>query len=553
MGNTDQNPTVLDGLHLKNSLIAGSIWLAHHRAIINDMNVFPVPDGDTGNNMTLTLRRAIENSENVTSNRIDDVIDAFAYGALRGARGNSGTILSIFIRGLAKSLTDCDVVTMQRLYEAFQSAVKYVYESVSSVMTPVEGTILTVARLSVENTTVSETTTFTDLLADLLDNAKNALDKTPDLLPILREAGVKDSGGQGLVYFFEGILRFQLGEDIPDKDEAFTFDGSHIPTRNTLASSLPPSDEEGYGYDVQFLMLGEDLDVSQIRADISAMGWSPLVEGDSKLIKVHVHVYNPGIPLNYAFENGIMLDDIVVENMELQYQQLTQQSNGSELLTLATIAVANGEGITRIFKEYGTTRLIRGGQTMNPSTDDFLQAIESINAEHIIILPNNKNVYMTAQQVRELTSHPSITVLNTRNIPQGIIAMLTLADFSDQPDIDTLQQAIQERLQESIIAEITTATHSTTIENVQVEGNDYIGILQGKLISSHRDLSVVIHEIMERIDWQLHELVTLYYGENVTASDAEALVMQLQTAYPEIEFELLAGLQPLYPYLISIE
>lgn len=550
--------SVIDGHMLKWMMAAGVSWLEHHKHQINEMNVFPVPDGDTGTNMLLTARKAYQQVANSDEDHIGTIASQIARGALTGARGNSGTILSMLFRGFSQELEGKDEMDAITFTKACQRAVDYAYETVESVMEPVEGTILTVARESaaaIRDRAKSETSLKT-LLEELIAAAYKSLENTPNLLPKLKEAGVVDSGGMGLVYILEGMKRFVdglpvvLGENEQiQKSEAVDWE-----------NALVPDDEEGYGYDVQFLMLGENLDVRQVRQDISDMGWSPLVDGDANLIKVHIHVHNPAEPLDYAIKMGVDLDDIVVENMQAQYLQYVQERNTREskkenkvVEGVAIVTVARGDGLENLFDEYGAAYTIIGGQTMNPSTEDFLSAIESLPNEEIILLPNNGNVIMAAQQAAGLAGNKTVKVVPSKTVQQGIVALIAYMDANQEGNIQDVFVAMRDALSYVISAEVTTAVRDTHFDGVQVTEGHYIGMLNNKLVVSGEDLEQLIHDLLAKADVDEHEIVTLYYGDGLKEADAQALTEKLEDTHPDLEYEIVYGGQPLYPYLISIE
>lgn len=549
---------ICDGHKLKWLMAAGVAWLEHHKDQVNNMNVFPVPDGDTGTNMLMTIQKAYQQVENSNESHIGVVSDQIARGALRGSRGNSGTILSYLFRGFANGLNGKEIMDAAAFAQAVQSSVDYAYETVSSVMEPVEGTILTVAREA--NDAVQDIVQHENDLKVILDHmieyAYKSLDNTPNLLPKLKEAGVVDSGGMGLVYILEGIQRVIDGEPVVI--------GNQNGAANSAAESpawedaLIPDDEEGYGYDVQFLMLGDNLDVAQVRRDISDMGWSPLVDGDSSLIKVHIHVHDPGEPLSYAIAQGVDLDDIVVENMQAQYLQYVQDRTAREhqppkqVDGIAVVTVARGSGLETLLDEYGAARIIQGGQTMNPSTDDFLEMIDSLDNDEIILLPNNGNIIMAAEQAAR-TSNKTVHVVPSKTIQQGIAALLTYGGQKDTSSVDELAAAMGEALHHVISAEVTTATRNATIDGVTVQDGQMIGLVNGKLTLANDELNDLVVALLNQVNVNDYELVTLYYGDTVREAEAGALIAQLSNLFEEIEFELVAGKQPLYPYLISIE
>jgi fatty acid kinase len=548
----------VDGQMLKWMLAAGVSWLEYHKNQVNEMNVFPVPDGDTGTNMVLTIRKAYQQIADNDDKHIGNVMEQVARGALIGARGNSGTILSMLLRGFSQELKDKPIMDAQAFVHACQNAVDYAYETVSSVMEPVEGTILTVARESAQaiKDRAQAETSLHILLTELIDAAYVSLENTPNLLPMLKDAGVVDSGGMGLVYILEGMKRFIEGEPVAfGEGESVAIAEAH-----DWQDALVPDDEEGYGYDVQFLMLGENLNVHQVRRDISDMGWSPLVDGDESLIKVHIHVHNPGDPLSYAINTGADLDDIVVENMQAQYLQYVQsradresQPQEKQVEGVAIITVARGAGLEKLFDEYGAARIILGGQTMNPSTEDFLSAIESLANDAIILLPNNGNVIMAAQQAAALAVDKKVRVVPSKTVQQGISALIAFMDLSEEDSLQLVYDGMYEALSTVISGEITTATRDVTFDGVSVQEGQYIGLLNGKLVVSNPDLTQTAFELLTKCDAEAYELMTIYYGEDSSEQDAKGLIEQLKDRYPNLEYEAVYGGQPLYPYLFSIE
>jgi hypothetical protein len=551
---------VCDGHQLKWLLAAGVAWLGHHRERVNSLNVFPVPDGDTGNNMLLTVQKAYAQIADSEETHIGILSDQMARGALLGARGNSGTILSMLLRGFANGLKGRELMDAPLFAHACQTAVEYAYETVGSVMKPVEGTILTVAReaaVAVRESARQEIDLWV-VLDQMIAAAKRALQHTPELLPRLKEAGVVDSGGMGLVYILEGMQRMLQGEPVTLETHEFSQNG-HSAAVAQWKEALEPDDEEGYGYDVQFLMLGENMNVAEIRRAISAMGWSPLIDGDASLIKVHIHVHNPGEPLSYAVSLGVQLDDIVVENMQAQYLQYVQHREQRETAApqkqvtgVAIIAVARGDGIAKVFEEYGATRLVEGGQTMNPGTEDFLAAIDSLHTREIIILPNNGNVILAAEEAAKMSHGKNVRVIHNKTILQGIAALMVYGT-DPQATLDEVYEAMQERIHEVVSCEVTYATRTVTLDGVEVKEGELIGLVNGKLVAAAENMVALIQMLLQRAHAEDHELATLYYGAGVSTSAASALAQQLGALFPQLQFEVVAGGQPLYPYLISLE
>lgn len=558
----ERQRSVCDGLTLRWLIAAGRVWLHRHQSQVNAMNVFPVPDGDTGTNMFFTLDRAYQAIEASDDAHVGRVSAALARGALRGARGNSGTILSMLLRGFAHALDDHDAFDGPLFVTACQAAVRNAYDTVSTVMEPVEGTMLTVAREAAD--ALAERAQPEDDLCHLLDlllsEARASLERTPQLLATLRQAGVVDSGGMGLVYILEGMQRLLAGEDIAeDANDALQAAPTGDPNEMNWQNALAPDDEQGYGYDVQFLMIGEGLDVHQVRADIGAMGWSPLVDGDDSLIKVHVHVHDPGQPLSYAIAQGVELDDIVVENMQAQYRQYVSERSEREsgrqaAAQVAVITVARGDGLERLFKEYHATRILVGGQTVNPSTEDFLDAIASVDADEVILLPNNGNVILAAEQAAALAHDKSVRVVPSRNVPQGINALLAYGgDLYGQAELDQVYEHMLASLDHVLCLEITQANKSGHFNGIEYAENQYIGLINGDLRAAADEIPPVMRALLDQARGDEHEIATVYYGKNVNRTEAQALLDQLAERYDALEFELVYGGQPLYPYILSLE
>lgn len=549
---------ICDGHRLKWVVAAGLAWLEQNHAQVDQMNVFPVPDGDTGKNMMLTMRSAYQEIAGMDEPEVGIVGDAVAHGALMGARGNSGVILSQLWQGFAESIRGMDVFDAPVFVAACEAAVRKAYASVS---TPVEGTILTVAREATEAVVryVNEASEhdMQKLLDVMVQAAQDSLQRTPDLLPVLKKAGVVDSGGQGLVFMLEGIQRMLSGEAVLDPAAAgATTDASD------WQEALVPEDEEGYGYDVQFLMHGESMDVEAVRATIEAMGWSTLVVGNERLIKVHVHVHDPGQPLSYAIGVGAAIDDVVVENMQDQYQhyveeRLARQYDDAGAGTsneVAVIAVASGDGLRQIFEQdLQVAHMISGGQTMNPSTQDFLAAIDALENSKVVLLPNNKNIIMAAQQAASLARDKDVHVVPSRTLPQGISAMLAYTNVAHSDNIEEVSAAMQAGMQNITSGEITVATRDVEMNGLQVQVGQYIGLLDGDLVVADSTLATVLRDLLEQAVTDDSELITLYYGESLDEPQARALVDALMDQFEDQDLELVRGGQPLYPFIISVE
>ena len=533
-----------DGQGLKRLLKAGTAWLDRHMDAINSLNVFPVPDGDTGTNMLLTMQAALEEIANSPERSVSAIAHTAAHGALMGARGNSGVILSQILRGVARSIDGKDEFNASDFASAMKEGTATAYKG---VIKPVEGTILTVVREAAEAavTAVAEEEDLRLVLEQVVNEAKESVAKTPSLLPVLAEAGVVDAGGQGLFIIMEGMLRYIRGETVEVDFAMETAVDLHVPS------------EDEYGYDVQFIIQGQDLNLEQIRDTIAAMGESTLVVGDSTTIKVHIHTEEPGTPLNYGASMG-SLSKIIVENMQEQYQEfILSQAQASappsvtseEICNIATVVVAQGPGLVRVFESLGASAVVPGGQTMNPSTEELLKAAEGIQTDQVIILPNNSNIILAAQQAQKL-SEKNIRIVPTRTIPQGISALLA---FNYQADLDANARAMEQAAGEVQTGEITIATRSVQLNGVDVKEGEAIGLLNDNLVASDRSPEQVIEEVLRQMKAEEYEIITIYYGGNVTQKQAEALATQISQDYPEQEVELVNGGQPHYIYILSAE
>lgn len=545
---------------------AGLVWLEKHHDAVNALNVFPVPDGDTGTNMLLTMRSAYKRIETSEENHVGKVAAQLSQGALMGARGNSGVILSQIWRGLARGLADKEMFTTQELAEAFRQAADTAY---SGVMKPVEGTILTVIRESASEAgdAAKKSSDLRFLLERVVERAQQALERTPEQLPILKQAGVVDSGGQGLVYILEGMLRYvygQLGEMEMMGQTAVTPTIANAPAQ---ALAAPEDGHVENPYDVQFILLGNNLDVLTVRNTIDAMGDSTVVVGDEQTIKVHVHVKDPGRPLSYGISLG-QITDVVVENMQMQMEEIIQApvASVSRLPTipaLATavsaptlepgqigvVAVAAGPGLAEVFRSLGAVGVVNGGQTNNPSTEEIFQAIQDVPSDKVIVLPNNKNIILAAEAARDLSSK-QVAVVPTRTAPQGFSAMLAL-----NPDGELAETAVsmQTAAQQVATGEITRATRSVTLDGVVVNEGEVIGLVNGRLSSANLALTAVLDDVLAGMGLEDREIVSLYYGQDITEAEAEEIAAHIENAYPDVEVELLPGGQPHYFYILGAE
>ena len=540
----------LDGRRFKKLFKAGYLWLKQQEQTVNAYNVYPVPDGDTGTNMMHTMRAAWEAIANMDERSIGLVAKAISAGALRGSRGNSGIILSQLWRGVARSLEGKDVADAQDIAQAFRSATKTAYAGISS---PVEGTILTVSRETADSAEqLAQQTHDLDALLDGVVRASfESAQRTPNLLKILKDAGVIDSGGYGFFVILDGMRRFVNGETIESEVV--------VAATRAMTGNAATDEEAGYGYDVQYLIYarsGAQLNVNDVRAKIEAMGECPLVMGDGEVIKVHVHVPDPGVPISYGASLG-SLRDVVVEDMQAQSEEfLPGQVKPADAVTehadevdLALVAVSAGEGITRVFHDVGARAIVPGGQTMNPSVQDILDAIKHAKAKEVIVLPNNGNIILTARQACEMSEIPA-RVVPTRTIPQGIAASIA---FNFLQDMTNNLEAMNAAAGRSTTCEITTATRDVTLNGVEVRDGQVIGLIDDKLACAGDDVGVVLLNTLEIGGAASRELITAFYGNGLDEAHASALLEPVKEKYPDAALEVYPGLQPHYHFVVGLE
>lgn len=544
----------VDGQGLKRLIEASLAWLRYHQPAINALNVFPVPDGDTGTNMLLTMQSAWHEIEHSPDENASHIAQSVAHGALMGARGNSGVILSQLWRGFARALSGKKVFGAHDLPVAMRAASDTAYKG---VLKPVEGTILTVSRAVADaaEQAARESDDFVQVLDYMVQGAREAVANTPNQLEILKQAGVVDSGGQGLAVILEGMLRYLNGESVAaDRVVEAAVDLAHAPTDAAIDAG---DVAQGYSYDVQCIIKGRNLNVEEARARIAEMGLSTLVVGDSETIKVHVHVPRPSAVLAYAETLG-RLHDVVIEDMAAQYQQFLLgrtappiQAPGYNLKAgdIATLAVAPGDGLTRVFQSLGTTAIVPGGQTMNPSTHDFVQLLDALPTDRALLLPNNSNVILAARQAAELTKK-QVRVVPTKTIPQGIAAMLA---FNEQRDLETNAQIMEAAARHVQTGEVTTATRSVEFNGLKVEQGQVIGLLNDELATANATVAEAVWSLLDRMGAANLEIVTLYFGNGLTADAAEILANAIRNRYSHLEVEVVEGGQPHYDYIISAE
>lgn len=544
--------SVFDGQDLKKALQAAAAWLEEHREAINALNVFPVPDGDTGSNMSKTMQAAIKGIEQSSETSAGVLAARVAHGALLGARGNSGVILSQILRGLAQGLDKKASFTSADLAGAMQEAQRMAYRA---VIKPVEGTILTVVRETAEAARASAARgdDLVALLQTMVNAARQSVAHTPELLPALKQAGVVDSGGQGLCILLEGIWRYTRGEARQGSSEVLAGRWPETEEKKGVVSI-----EEEFGYEVVFLLQGTGLQIETIRQRIAELGGvSTVVAGDEQMLKVHTHTPWPGQILDYGVSLGSLLD-INIENLQEQSLAYAAESAAEhardtpaapQQLASATVAVVAGQGFVEVFKGLGVNVIVPGGQTMNPSIEELLAAVRTAPSARIILLPNNSNVILSARQVGSL-AEKEIYVVPTETMPQGIAALMA---YNFSADFQSNCQAMTRAVGSVQTAEITTAVRSVQIDNVRVREGDYIGIVNGDLVIASQNREHTFDETLKRMQIEHLEIITLYYGEGITEQVAEEAARRIKGRYSHLEIQVVNGGQAHYAYIVSAE
>lgn len=541
-------------------IIAGAERLTANVDLINALNVFPVPDGDTGTNMNMSFVSGTDNLKSSTANHVGELSSALAKGLLMGARGNSGVILSQIFRGFSQAIKQHETLDGETFAAAFAGGVESAYKA---VMKPVEGTILTVARESAirGEKKAKKTDDIIEIMQSIVRGAKEALDKTPDLLPVLKQVGVVDSGGKGLLCIYEGFLASLTGETSVDV-EASKVSSEHSHAIFDEANENPLSMEDiTFGFCTEIMVrIGEgptvtkSFDYEGFRQTLDAMGDSLLVVADDEIVKVHVHTEDPGRVMQLGQEVGELIK-IKVDNMREQVRgleaadQALQQSRQTERKPYAVIAVAAGKGIMDLFRSIGVDEVLSGGQTMNPSTEDFVKAIERVNADNIVLLPNNKNIIMAAEQAAQVADTPTV-VIPTTTIPQGIASML---GFNPEQAIEDNKTAMTEMSQSVTSGQITYSIRDTEIDNVAIKKDDYLGLVNNKIVVSIPSLEESLFETLQHMLDEDSELITLIVGEDGDTQLAERVSERLMDLNDELEIEVIQGNQPVYHYIMSVE
>jgi len=545
---------LIDGNKLKEMFYASAQMLEKNKQKVNSLNVFPVPDGDTGTNMCLTMMSAIKEVKTLANGNVTQVADAVSRGSLKGARGNSGVILSQLFRGFAKGLKGEQVINTRKYAEALKAGADTSYKA---VMKPVEGTMLTVARITAEEAEkiAQGCSDFNVFFKEIIKIAKRVLDKTPDMLAVLKQAGVVDAGGMGLLFIMLGASN-ALKEDF-DQDLDLPLTEDEIIATSELDFSQEGLGEIGEGYCTEFLIKNifshiREEDLPKLQEKLEKLGDSLVLVNDDDMIKVHIHTNAPGKILQLALRYG-ELSGIKIDNMREQHRHLS----GSELpeevkkpkKPYGVVSVASGEGIVSIFKDMGVDQIVEGGQTMNPSIEDIMRAVDAIDADEVFILPNNSNIIMSATQVKQL-SRSKINVIPSKSIPQGISAMVA---FNPGTDLKTNADKMFSAIGSVKTGLITFAVRDSSINGISIKNGDILGILESEIEAAGADVSQVTKDLIDKMVIAESSVISLYYGQQVKENDADEIAEYIETNYPNLEVELYHGGQPLYYYIISLE
>lgn len=551
---------VIDAQLLQKAFIAGAYNLERNKDYINELNVFPVPDGDTGSNMSLTIMAAAREVSALENPSMDELSKKISSGSLRGARGNSGVILSQLLRGFCKEIKGKKQITVSVLADGFVRAVETAYKA---VMKPKEGTILTVAKDVAEKAVeLSEMDMdFETLGQEILDHGNEVLKQTPELLPVLKEAGVVDSGGQGLMEFLTGAYNGLTGKE--EIKEPVTSGGAA--KAQTMSSEEIDTSHIKYGYCTEFIIMLEKEYNAEIEAKfkefLTSIGDSLVVVSDDEIVKVHVHTNHPGLAFEKGLEYG-SLTSMKVDNMREEHKEkviheqdrkkAAEQEAAKEepKKPFGFVAVSVGEGLNDIFKDLGVDHIIEGGQTMNPSTEDVLDAISKVNAETVFVFPNNKNIILAANQAAEIEEEKQVIVIPTKTIPQGISALIS---FDETATAEANQAGMEDAITAVKSGQVTYAVRDTSIDGKEIKTGDYMGIDDVGIQAVGQDITEVVKDLIGAMADEDSELLSIYYGSDVEEEKANALVEAVQAAYPDFEVEAHAGGQPIYYYILSLE
>ncbi|WP_047984921.1 DAK2 domain-containing protein [Ornithinibacillus californiensis] len=548
----------LDGVTFSQMVLTGAHHLTNNAKRIDALNVFPVPDGDTGTNMNLSMTSGANEVKKSKSENISEVANAFSKGLLMGARGNSGVILSQIFRGFAKGMEKKASLNTNDLAVAFDTGVQTAYKA---VMKPVEGTILTVAKDAAKKAVeiADQEDDIISMMEKVLLEAKASLKRTPDLLPVLKEVGVVDSGGQGLVTVYEGFLAALKGEELPEGVEEVEMEEMVNAEHHKSAQDFMDTSQIEFGYCTEFMVKFEEdkladnpFDETDFRNELSDHGDSLLVVSDEDVVKVHVHTEYPGNVLTIGQRHGSLIN-MKIENMREQHTAIVgdkpKDSVPKEKVDFGIVTVAMGSGLKALFESLGATVVIEGGQTMNPSTQDITDAIEKANAKNVLVLPNNKNIIMAAEQAAELAGD-NVAVVATKTIPQGISALLA---FHPEEDLETNKTNMTDSSSHVKTGQITYAVRDTQIDGISIENGNFMGIADGKIVATHKERLEAVKLLFQELITEDDEILTILSGEDVSEDEVNELVGFIEENYEDVEIEVHNGNQPIYSYIFSVE
>ena len=546
----------LDGIKFAEMVKMGAHHLYQNASYVDSLNVFPVPDGDTGTNMNLSMTSGAKETEANVVEHIGKTAQALSKGLLMGARGNSGVILSQLFRGFGKTIEKEATIDAKMLAAAFQGGVDTAYKA---VMKPVEGTILTVAReAAAKGVEVAETTdNLIELMEAFVAEARASLNRTPELLPVLKEVGVVDSGGQGLLFIYEGFLASLKGEALPEKNDASLDD--LINAEHHRVQDFMNTEDIEFGYCTEIMVRfeadKEPFSEEQFRNELNPMGDSLLVISDDEIAKVHIHTETPGAVLSAGQKYGSLMK-IKVDNMREQHAAIVNDESAPvapmkkvEKIPYAIVTIAMGEGIARLLRSIGASYVIEGGQTMNPSTEDIVKAVKEIGAERVLILPNNKNIVMAAEQAAELLDIEA-AVVPTKTIPQGMAAILA---FNPEVSVEDNKENMTEGFAHVKTGQVTYAVRDTSIDGVEIRKDDYMALAEGKIILSTPQMMDAAKEVINHLVDEDSEIITVIYGEDATEEQANELASFIEENFADAEVEIVEGKQSLYPFILSVE
>lgn len=545
----------IDAKMLSNMFLAGAKNLEAKKEWINELNVFPVPDGDTGTNMTMTIMAAAKEVSALENPTIEELAKAISSGSLRGARGNSGVILSQLLRGLTKGFRDYEAIDVDILAMSMEKAVETAYKA---VMKPKEGTILTVAKGAADKALemAERTDDLEEFMSEVISHAEYVLSQTPEMLPVLKEAGVVDSGGQGLLEVLKGAFDAFLGKELD-----LTIQGAAAPKINAVNAG--ETTDIRFGYCTEFIIMLEKKytmeDEKAFKAYLSSIGDSIVAVSDDDIVKVHVHTNDPGLAIQKALTYG-SLSNMKIDNMRLEHQEklikdaeklaAEQAQEEQSRKEVGFITVSTGEGIKEIFTSLGADHVIEGGQTMNPSTEDMLNAIEKVNADTIFILPNNKNIILAAEQATQLVENKKVMVVPTKTVPQGLTALI---NFVPEKSAEENLESMTQEMERVKTGQVTYAVRETSIDGHEIKQGDIMGIGDKSILSVGTDLQETTKDMIGKLVDDESELISIYYGSEATEEQAEEIVSYIEEEYPDLEVEVQMGGQPIYYYVISVE